>query len=74
MYVCKCYQSSKHGQTNLRRGLTLTHLYFDFSKAFDTVPHRRLLSKLESYKVSQQITDWVEAYLSNRKQRVLTEQ
>ena len=55
----------------LEKGIDIDALYFDFSKAFDTVPHRRLLSKLESYKVSQQITDWVEAYLSNRKQRVL---
>ena len=55
----------------LEKGIDIDALYFDFSKAFDTVPHRRLLSKLESYKVLQQITDWVEAYLSNRKQRVL---
>ena len=55
----------------LEKGIDIDVLYFDFSKAFDMVPHRRLLSKLESYKVSQQITDWVEAYLSNRKQRVL---
>ena len=55
----------------LEKGIDIDALYFDFSKAYDTVPHRRLLSKLESYKVSQQITDWVEAYLSNRKQRVL---
>ena len=55
----------------LEKGIDIDALYFYFSKAFDTVPHRRLLSKLESYKVSQQITDWVEAYLSNRKQRVV---
>ena len=55
----------------LEKGIDIDGLYFDFSKAFDTVLHRRLLSKLESYKVSQQITDLVEAYLSNRTQRVL---
>ena len=46
-------------------------LYFDFSKAFDTVSHKHLLSKLQSYKVSQQRIDWMKAYLSYRKQRVL---
>ena len=55
----------------LEKGMDIDALYFDFSKAFDTVPHRRLLSKLQSYKISKQIIDWVEAYLSNRKQRVL---
>ena len=55
----------------LEKGMDIDVLYFDFSKAFDTVPHRRLLSKLQSYKISKQIIDWVEAYLSNRKQRVL---
>ena len=55
----------------LEKGMDIDALYFDFSKAFDTVPHRRLLSKLRSCKISKQIIDWVEAYLSNRKQRVL---
>ena len=55
----------------LEKGVDIDALYFDFSKAFDTVPHRRLLSKLQSYKTSKQIIDCVEAYLSNRKQRVL---
>ena len=33
-------------------------VYFDFRKAFDTVPHRRLLTKLKSYQISHQLLQW----------------
>ena len=44
--------------------------YLDFSKAFDTVPHQRLLSKLSAYGISGKILDWIANFLQNRKQRV----
>ena len=43
--------------------------YLDFSKAFDTVPHKRLLLKLEAYGVRGKLLRWVEAFLSKRRQR-----
>ena len=45
-------------------------IYLDFEKAFDTVPHRRLLGKLESYGIKGEILKWVEEYLNNRTQIV----
>ena len=39
-------------------------------KAFDCVPHRRLFSKLRSYGVAGKLFEWIENFLSNRKQRV----
>ena len=45
-------------------------LYMDFQKAFDTVPHLRLLKKLESYGISQELIKWIKSFLSERKQRV----
>src|SRR5664279_4105275 len=44
---------------------------FDFSKAFDSVPHRRLLSKIESYGIQGNTLNWIESFLSNRSQRVV---
>ena len=38
-------------------------IYFDFAKAFDTVPHRRLLKKIEEYVVKNEVLLWVESFL-----------
>ena len=46
-------------------------IYLDFAKAFDKVPHQRLLTKLRAAGISGKILAWVEAWLSGRKQRVV---
>ena len=45
-------------------------IYFDFKKAFDTVPHKRLLTKLEYYGITGNVLLWIKDFLSNRKQAV----
>ena len=45
-------------------------IYIDFTKAFDTVPHKRLIGKLRSYAMSGKIVRWVALFLLNRRQRV----
>ena len=45
-------------------------IYLDFRKAFDSVPHKRLLLKLKSYGINGEILNWVEDFLTGRKQRV----
>ncbi len=45
----------------------------DFSKAFDTVPHRSLLGKLEHYGIKGNIHLWITNFLTTRKQCVLVE-
>ena len=45
-------------------------IYTDFEKAFDKVPHRRLLSKLHSYGITKDIVAWVKEFLINRQQKV----
>lgn len=45
-------------------------LYTDLEKAFDRVPHRRLLAKLKSYNLDPVLLDWIKAFLINRRQRV----
>ncbi len=43
----------------------------DCQKAFDTVPHKRLVRKLEMQAgVKGKVLRWIEEYLSNRRQRV----
>ena len=46
-------------------------IFLDFSKAFDSVPHRRLLLKLEHIGVRGTLLHWVRGFLSNREQRVI---
>ena len=45
-------------------------IYTDFAKAFDTVPHRRLLCKLKSYNINEKATAWIRNFLCDRKQRI----
>ena len=45
-------------------------LILDFSKAFDKVPHRRLLSKLQFYGIQGKTLAWIESWLTNRSQSV----
>jgi hypothetical protein len=42
----------------------------DFAKAFDLVPHRRLIHKIKSYGICEEICGWLEDFLKNRFQRV----
>ena len=44
--------------------------YVDFSKAFDQVPHRRLMVKLAAYGVSGKIWNWILDFVSGRTMRV----
>jgi hypothetical protein len=48
-------------------------IIMDFAKAFDKVSHKRLISKLKCYGISDQITNWITSFLANRTQTVRLE-
>ena len=55
---------------NIDNGLQTGIIYLDISKAFDTVSHSHLLSKLPSYGINGNEFTWFGNYLFNRKQDV----
>ena len=55
----------------LDRGEDVDVIYLDFAKAFDKVPHQRLLQKLSAYGIKGKVYNWIKGFLSNRKQRVV---
>ena len=57
----------------LESGDAVDVIYTDFSKAFDSVPHQRLLKKMESLGIRGVTLNWVKAFLSNRRQCVRVE-
>ena len=54
----------------LDRGGIIDAIYMDFQKAFDKVPHKRLVSKLAKYGIDENTAKWIEDFLSNRRQKV----
>ena len=55
----------RHKQTEL--------IIMDFAKAFDKVPHRRLLHKLEYYGIRGSTHKWINSWLSGRTQQVVSD-
>ena len=51
-------------------GAPVDVLYLDFQKAFDKVPHQRLLVKLRAHGMGKNIVNWIGNWLIGRKQRV----
>ena len=46
-------------------------IYLDFKKAFDSVPHKRLIGVLRQYGVTGRTLNWITDFLSGRQQRVV---
>ena len=53
--------------SSLENGGQIDVIYTDFEKAFDKVPHLRLLYKLQSYGINEQILNWIRGFLCTRK-------
>ena len=52
-----------HGQVDM--------IFLDFAKAFDTVPHERLLLKAKFYGISGKLNNWLQAFLTGKRQHVV---
>ena len=52
------------------RGVDVDVIFFDFAKAFDKVPHARLMNTVRAHGVKGLVANWIENWLKDRKQRV----
>ena len=56
--------------TYLDQNILVDVVYLDFKKAFDSVPHKRLIHKMKGYGVEGNLLDWVTDFLKDRTQFV----
>ena len=56
---------------SLDKGEDVDVMDLDFAKAFDKVPHQRVLQKLSAYGIKGKVYNWSKEFLSNRKQLVV---
>ena len=82
--ICKQqhgFQTGRSCQTNIMESMELWTrwldegnavdiAYLDFEKAFDRVPHSRLIKKLKAYGIRGATLDWIEDFLTDRTQQV----
>ena len=55
----------------LEKCSTVYCLLLDFAKASDSVPHERLLLKLQSLGIHAKVLSWLRFFLTKRKKRVV---
>ena len=66
-----CLLQSLHDWTHwIDSGHDVDVIYFDFSKAFDRVPHHLLIEKISQYGLNKNIILWIEHFLKSRSQSV----
>ena len=56
---------------NLEKNFLTLGIFIDLSKAFDTVDHQILISKLKNYRIEGNNLNWFKNYLQNRKQYLI---
>ena len=54
-------------------GSTVDVVYLDFQKAFDKVPHQRLLLNLKAHGIGNDVINWIEKWHTHRRHRVIVD-
>ena len=69
-FVTQLLQYVHNLATSLDAGEQIDNIYLDTEKAFDRVPHEKLLYKLEYLGFRNPLLHWISDYLTNRPHRV----
>ena len=70
-YITQLMESIHDWVDSLERKQPVDVVYLDYKKAFDSVPHERLLVKLHAYGIRGNLLQWIKSFLTNRKPRVV---
>ena len=70
--VSALLSATDHWYRLLESGAEVCAIFFDLKKAFDSVPHRPLLNKLQDMGLNDHLVRWISDYLTDRKQFVVT--
>lgn len=57
--------------TYVDKGVPVDAVYLDFRKAFDKVPHKRLIMKVNAHGIIGKVSEWITEWLRDREQRVV---
>ena len=68
-----CYGFFEEITKLVDEGSPVDVIYLDFQKAFDKVPHQRLIIKLKSHGMGNSIINWIEQWLTEVRQRVVVD-
>jgi len=60
-----------HFTKALDKGNCVDVIYLDFQKAFESVPHKRLLRKRATFGIQCELLKWIENFLTDRQQQVV---
>ena len=52
---------------SLDQGVPVDVIYIELQKAFESVPHKRLLYKIEHYGITGNFLRWIDGFPSNKK-------
>ena len=56
---------------HLDKGHSVEMIYLDFQKAFDSIPHQRLIQKLTLIGLQGNVLKWIKSFISDRTQQVV---
>ena len=70
-YITQLMESIHDWVDSLERKQPVDVVYLDYKKAFDSIPHERLLVKLHAYGIRGNLLQWIKSFLTNRKPRVV---
>ncbi len=71
MWPITCLEFLELLMSPVDAGNSVDVIFLDFAKAFDNVPHKRLVAQLQAHGVGGKVLKWITAWLAERKQRVV---